>query len=113
MAAGAKIGMKVITLVIGIPVGIATRKIVERAWAGRRARTTRPRKPTEDGVQLGRRDRLGRAVGRRHRRRRPGHPPQRRGRLPGDHRQPAAAGQADQGREEAGEGLGEVEGHDD
>ncbi|WP_375487396.1 DUF4235 domain-containing protein [uncultured Jatrophihabitans sp.] len=32
MAIGAKIGLKVINLAIGIPVGIATKKLVERTW---------------------------------------------------------------------------------
>ena len=29
---GAKIGMKVVTIAVGIPIGIATRKLVERVW---------------------------------------------------------------------------------
>lgn len=50
MAIGAKIGMKVISIAIGIPVGIATRKAVERAWALARPDQP-PRKPTDPGVQ--------------------------------------------------------------
>lgn len=51
MAAGAKIGVKLLTIVIGIPVGIATRQLVERAWAAT-GDADRARKPTEEGVQL-------------------------------------------------------------
>ncbi len=40
MAIASKVGMKVINLAISIPVGIATKKIVERAWA-----TARPDDP--------------------------------------------------------------------
>lgn len=50
MAAGAKIGIRVISIVIGIPVGIAARKLVERTWL--LARPDDPaRKPTEADVQ--------------------------------------------------------------
>ncbi|WP_375477123.1 DUF4235 domain-containing protein [uncultured Jatrophihabitans sp.] len=49
MAAGAKIGIKVISIVIGIPVGIATRKIVEKAWETARPEAP-PRKPTDADV---------------------------------------------------------------
>lgn len=52
MAAGAKISIKVITVAIGIPVGIATRKVVERTWEAARPGEG-PRKPTEEGVQWG------------------------------------------------------------
>ena len=52
MAAGAKIGMKLIGIAIGIPVSIATRKLVERTWAA--ARPEDPaRKPSESGVRWG------------------------------------------------------------
>ena len=36
MAIASKIGMKVINMAISIPVGIATKKIVERTWAAAR-----------------------------------------------------------------------------
>jgi hypothetical protein len=44
-----KIGMKVITIAVGIPVSIATRKAVERIWVA--AGPDRPRQATDDGVQ--------------------------------------------------------------
>jgi Protein of unknown function (DUF4235) len=50
MAAGAKIGMRVMSIVIGIPVGMATRKVVERAWVAARPADP-PRRPTEGGVR--------------------------------------------------------------
>lgn len=46
---GGKIGMKVLTIAVGIPVGIATRKLVEHAWVA--AGPDRPRKASEEGVQ--------------------------------------------------------------
>lgn len=46
---GSKIGMKVLTMAVGIPVGIATRKAVEKVWVA--AGPDRPRKATDDGVQ--------------------------------------------------------------
>jgi uncharacterized protein DUF4235 len=49
MAAGAKIGMKLMSIVIGIPVGIATKKVVERTWVAVRPDDP-PRKPTEADV---------------------------------------------------------------
>ena len=49
MAAGGKIGVKVLTIALGIPIGIVTRKIVERTWEAA-GPTDRPRKPGEDGV---------------------------------------------------------------
>jgi hypothetical protein len=49
MAAGAKIGMRVMSIVIGIPVGIATKKVVERAWVTVRPDDP-PRKPSEPDV---------------------------------------------------------------
>ena len=50
MSAGAKIGMKVLTIAIGIPVGIATRKAVEGAWSSARPAET-PRKASDAGVE--------------------------------------------------------------
>lgn len=50
MAAGSKIGIKLMGMVIGIPVSIATRKVVERTWSAARAEDT-PRKPSERGVR--------------------------------------------------------------
>jgi uncharacterized protein DUF4235 len=50
MAVGAKIGMKVISIAVGIPVGIATRKVVERAWLAARPEDP-PRKPSEQDVR--------------------------------------------------------------
>lgn len=43
MGAGAKIGMKVISLAVGIPVSIATRKVVQATWSA-----ARPQQPTTD-----------------------------------------------------------------
>lgn len=50
MAAGARIGIKVLGMVIGIPVSIATRKLVEGAWHATRPDDP-PRRPAEDGVR--------------------------------------------------------------
>lgn len=50
MAAGAKIGMKVMSIVIGVPVGIVTRNIIERTWTAARP-TEPPRKASDAGVQ--------------------------------------------------------------
>lgn len=47
-----KIGMKITTIVVGIPVGIVTKKAVERTWAAFRSEET-PRKPNERGVRWG------------------------------------------------------------
>ncbi|WP_375493631.1 DUF4235 domain-containing protein [uncultured Jatrophihabitans sp.] len=47
--AGAKITVKVLSIAIGIPVGIATRKLIERTWQATGA-TGRPRRPTDDNV---------------------------------------------------------------
>jgi hypothetical protein len=47
---GAKFGIKVIGMVIGIPVSIATRKLVEGAWHAARPEDP-PRKPSEHGVR--------------------------------------------------------------
>jgi hypothetical protein len=49
MAAGSKVGMKVMSIVIGIPVGVVTKKVVERAWIAARPDDP-PRKPTEANV---------------------------------------------------------------
>jgi hypothetical protein len=50
MAAAAKIGIKVLGMVIGIPVSIATRKLVEGAWHAARPDDP-PRRPSEHGVR--------------------------------------------------------------
>lgn len=46
---GAKLTMKVLTIAVGIPVGIATRKAVEKIWVA--AGPDRPRTAADDGVQ--------------------------------------------------------------
>ena len=46
---GAKITMKIMTMAVGIPIGIATRKAVEKIWVA--AGPDRPRTASEDGVQ--------------------------------------------------------------
>jgi hypothetical protein len=50
MAVGAKIGMKLISVVIGIPVGIASKKLVEHAWLAARPEDP-PRKASEPDVR--------------------------------------------------------------
>jgi len=50
MAAAAKISIKAMSMVIGIPVGIATRKVLERAWTLARPANP-PRKPSEREVR--------------------------------------------------------------
>lgn len=50
--AAGKVGIKVMTLAIGIPVGIASRKAVQAIWDRTRGAET-PRKPKEAGVQWG------------------------------------------------------------
>jgi hypothetical protein len=50
MALGSKIAIKGISIVIGIPVGIATKKGVERAWLAVRPEDP-PRKPSEPDVR--------------------------------------------------------------
>jgi hypothetical protein len=50
MAVGAKVGMKLVSVVIGIPVGIATKKAVERTWTTVRPKDA-PRKPSEPDVR--------------------------------------------------------------
>ena len=52
MAAAAKITIKAMSIVIGIPVGIATKKAVERVWIMARPEDP-PRKPTESQVRWG------------------------------------------------------------
>lgn len=49
MAAGSAITMKVLSIVIGIPVGIMTKKAVEQAWIAARPEDP-PRKPTQRDV---------------------------------------------------------------
>ena len=44
----AKLSMKVMTIAVGIPVGIATRKAVEKVWVA--AGPDRPRRTSDDGV---------------------------------------------------------------
>ena len=46
MAAGAKIGMKILTIGIGLPITIATRKLVEKAWL-----SVRPDDPPRKAAQ--------------------------------------------------------------
>ena len=46
MAVGAKIGMKVLTIAIGVPVTMASRKVVERAWLA-----LRPEDPPRDAKE--------------------------------------------------------------
>lgn len=48
--AAGKVGIKVMSLAIGIPVGIATRKAVQKIWDSTRGCET-PRKPSDAGVQ--------------------------------------------------------------
>ena len=50
MAAGAKIGIKAMSMVIGIPVGIVTKQAIERVWTAIRPENP-PRKPTEADVR--------------------------------------------------------------
>jgi hypothetical protein len=45
-----KIGMKVLTIAVGIPVGIVTKKVVEGAWQLTRPHDP-PRHPSDDGVR--------------------------------------------------------------
>jgi len=45
-----KITMKLVTVVVGIPVGIATKKVVIQVWNATRSADT-PRQPAEEGVQ--------------------------------------------------------------
>src|SRR4051794_17397787 len=50
MGVGAKIGIKTINIVIGIPVGIATKKLVERLWSLARPEDA-DREPADGAVQ--------------------------------------------------------------
>jgi hypothetical protein len=50
MAVAGKIGFKMMSVVIGIPVGIVSKKLVERAWLAVRPEDP-PRKPSEPGVR--------------------------------------------------------------
>lgn len=50
MAVGARLGLNVMTAIIGIPVGILTKKAIERAWLAARPGNP-PRKPYEADVQ--------------------------------------------------------------
>src|SRR5581483_8422399 len=50
MAAAARIGVRLIAMVIGVQVSIATRKAVEGAWRAARPEDP-PRKPSEKGVR--------------------------------------------------------------
>jgi hypothetical protein len=50
MAIGAKIGIKMMSFVIGIPVGIATKQVVERVWAATHPDDP-PRKPSDGDVR--------------------------------------------------------------
>jgi hypothetical protein len=52
MAAAAKIGVKAMNIVIGIPVGILTKKLVERVWVTARPDDP-PRKASEADVRWG------------------------------------------------------------
>jgi hypothetical protein len=46
---GAKVTMKLITIAVGIPIGIVTKKAVEKIWVA--AGPDRPRTADDDGVQ--------------------------------------------------------------
>jgi hypothetical protein len=50
MSAAGKIGIKLISIAIGIPVSIATRKLIESAWHAARPEDP-PRRPHEQGVR--------------------------------------------------------------
>ena len=50
--AAGRLVMKVMTIAVGIPVGIATKKLVDQAWATARSSET-PRKPSDAGVRWG------------------------------------------------------------
>lgn len=52
MGAGAKIGMKVIGIAVGIPVSIATRKLVQAAWSAARPKNA-PVDPDDDAARWG------------------------------------------------------------
>src|SRR3954452_5252320 len=50
MAVAGQIGIKVMSVIIGIPIGIASKKAVERAWLAIRPDDP-PRKPSEPDVR--------------------------------------------------------------
>jgi hypothetical protein len=50
MASAARVGIKTMSILIGIPVGIVTKKLVERAWLLARPQDP-PRKASEPGVR--------------------------------------------------------------
>jgi Protein of unknown function (DUF4235) len=50
MAFAAKVGVKAMSIVIGIPIGIASKKAVEHAWLALRPEDP-PRKPSEPDVR--------------------------------------------------------------
>src|ERR1700710_2411922 len=50
MGVGPKIGMKAMSLAIGIPVGILTKRVVEGAWVAARPEAP-PRKPSDPDVR--------------------------------------------------------------
>jgi hypothetical protein len=52
MAIGAKIGIKTMSFVIGIPVGIVTKKAVEKVWLTARPEDP-PRKPSDADTRWG------------------------------------------------------------
>lgn len=52
MAAAAKIGLKLMSALISIPVGIATKKLVERTWVAARPEKP-PREAKDEGVRWG------------------------------------------------------------
>jgi hypothetical protein len=56
MAVGAKLGLKLVSVVVGIPIGIVTKRAVERTWSTVRPEDP-PRKPSEPDVRWG--DALG------------------------------------------------------
>ena len=87
-----KVGFKLVTIAVSIPVGILARKGVQKIWHAARPQDP-PTSPAEPGVELGRRARLGRPVGRRHRRGRADHAEGRGRGVAGAHRH-RAAGQA-------------------
>jgi hypothetical protein len=52
MSLGPKIVMKLISFGVGIPVGIATKRVVEGTWQATRGAEA-PRKPSDPGVRWG------------------------------------------------------------
>ena len=47
-----RVSMKIMTVLVGIPVGMATKRVVERTWSTARSADT-PRKPADRGVRWG------------------------------------------------------------